>query len=111
MYSYLTLGISIILAIFAQILFKYSAQTNTSKDIITMLLDYKLALGFLIYFFSAILYIYSLKKIELSIAYPTISLSYVAILFLSFFLFGETITLLKVLGCSMIVLGVFLLWV
>lgn len=76
-----------------------------------MIFDFKLATGFLLYFLSAILYIYSLKKIDLSIAYPTVSLSYVAILFISFLIFGEAITLFKILGCSMIILGVFLLWV
>ena len=70
-----------------------------------------MASGFLLYFISAILYIYSLKKIDLSIAYPTISLSYIAIIFLSFLLFGETITLLKIIGCAIIILGVFLVWV
>ena len=111
MSSYLALGGSIILATIAQIIFKYYSQTNTSKNYIMMIFDLKLASGFLLYFISAILYIYSLKKIDLSIAYPTISLSYIAIIFLSFLLFGETITLLKIIGCAIIILGVFLVWV
>jgi len=111
MFSYLTLGSSIILAVFAQIFFKYYTQTNSSKDLLSIIFDLKLAAGFLLYFVSAILYIYSLKKIDLSIAYPTISLSYIAVLILSFFIFGETITLFKIIGCGMIILGVFFLWV
>ncbi len=76
-----------------------------------MLFDLKLASGLFLYFLSALLYIYSLKKIDLSIAYPTISLSYIAIIFISFFMFGEAITLFKIIGCAIIILGVFLLWV
>ena len=102
---------SIILAVFAQLLFKaFSLSKPEDVEIYFYLINYKLLGGFLLYFLSAILYLYALKKIDLSIAYPTISISYILIIFLSYYLFGEAVTSYKILGSILILLGVFFIW-
>ena len=51
-------------------------------------------------------WVFILKKIELSVAYPTLSISFVFILILSNFFFGEQTSLQKVIGTIFIVFGV-----
>ena len=102
---------SIFIAIIAQLFFKaFSLSKPEDGNTFLYLLNYKLILGLSLYFISAILYIFSLKKIELSIAYPTISISYVFIIFISHFIFGESLTTYKILGSILIALGVSLMW-
>jgi drug/metabolite transporter (DMT)-like permease len=48
----------------------------------------------------------ALRDGELSILYPIISLTYVWVTFLSYFVFHENITPIKILGIAIIVTGV-----
>jgi small multidrug resistance pump len=102
---------SIFIAVIAQLFFKaFSLSKPGSENIYLYLLNYKLILGFSLYFMSAILYIFALKKIDLSVAYPTISISYIFVILLSHFIFGESLTTYKILGSVLIALGVSLMW-
>lgn len=102
---------SILLAVFAQILWKSFAISNEQLDFTFLnLLDLKLILGFLLYFISAIFYISAIHKIQLSLAYPSISISYIVISILSFFLFNEALTINKFIGSLVIIIGIYLIW-
>ncbi|QGG49348.1 EamA family transporter [Heliorestis convoluta] len=65
--------------------------------------------GFLLFGMSSLLWIVAISKVELSLAYPMVSLGYVLVLFLSWALLGETITLIRISGVLVICLGVFLI--
>ncbi len=102
---------SIFIAVVAQLFFKaFSLSKIDGESYYMYFLNYKLIIGFLLYFVSALLYIVSLKKIELSVAYPTISISYIFIILLSHFMFGESLTIYKILGSVLIIAGVSLMW-
>jgi drug/metabolite transporter (DMT)-like permease len=62
-----------------------------------------IALG--IYAFSAILWLLALMKADLSFAYPFLSLTYVAVLLGGAVLFHEQVTLMRLVGFIVIVLG------
>ena len=109
MYFFLLFS-SIFLAVIAQLLFKSSMISSFETKFFFYFFDFKILLGLCLYLISALLYIFSLKKIELSIAYPTVAISYIFIIFLSNYFFGESITFYKLLGCLLIVFGVTLLW-
>jgi drug/metabolite transporter (DMT)-like permease len=64
--------------------------------------------GIVIYFFGVFFWLYGLSKIELSFAFPFVSLSYILVFILSWFLLGENISLLRWVGLATICLGVFL---
>jgi multidrug transporter EmrE-like cation transporter len=51
----------------------------------------------------------TLTKFELSYAYPFMSLSFVAVFFLSIFLYSEPLTWQKAGGLSLIILGLIVL--
>lgn len=108
----LLLIISILIAVIAQLFFKaFSlAPKSVDENLFYQLFDYKLITGFSLYFISAVLYIISLKKIDLSVAYPSISLSYIFVIVLSHVIFNEPLTAYKIAGSILIALGVSLMW-
>lgn len=66
--------------------------------------------GLFLYFLSAALWVMILSKVELSFAYPMLSLGYILILFVSWAFLGETITWIRILGVVLICLGVFFIF-
>ena len=65
--------------------------------------------GLLFYAMSAMVWLVILSRIELSFAYPLISTGYIAVVFLSWLLFHEHVTPIRVVGTVVICLGVFLI--
>ena len=66
-----------------------------------------LAMG--IYFVSAVLWLLSLLKADLSFAYPFLSLTYIAVLFGGAFFFHESISWLRLVGCAVIIIGLLII--
>ena len=65
--------------------------------------------GLSIYFLGVFFWLYALSKVELSFAYPFVSLSYVLVLFFSWMFLGEQISLIRWAGVVSICLGVVLI--
>lgn len=65
--------------------------------------------GFCAYAISSILWLVAISKLPLSTAYPLLSMGYVIVVFASFFLFGESITVPKLIGVVLICTGVILI--
>lgn len=65
-------------------------------------------LGFFLYFLSSLIWLKMLSKVELSYAYPMISLGYIFIVFLSWLVFKENISLWRWIGVILISVGVIL---
>ena len=53
-----------------------------------------------------LLWIATMTKMEISYAYPFTMLGFIAVLVLSVLLFGESMNIYKIIGCSIIVIGV-----
>ena len=66
-------------------------------------------LGFLCYAISAASWLVILSRVELSYAYPLISIGYILVMILSKYLFNETITGLRIAGTLAVCAGVFLI--
>lgn len=65
--------------------------------------------GLLAYFFGVFFWLYGLSKIDLSFAFPFVSLSYVLVFVLSWLFLGEHISALRWIGLATICAGVFIL--
>ena len=65
--------------------------------------------GFALYALSAMVWLVILSRVELSFAYPLISTGYIAVVFLSWLLFHEHVTLIRVAGTLVICAGVYLI--
>lgn len=115
--TFLLIVVNILLAVVGQTITKIGiskigAFTNMPlKDFIIKAFLSPLVLGGLfLYVISAVVWFMVLSKIDLSIAYPTLSLGYILILFISYFYLGEPLTAIKFFGILLICGGVYLIF-
>ena len=60
------------------------------------------------YVISVIVWILALSRVEVSIAYPMLSIGYVVNALAAWYLFGEAVTLARLAGIGVIIVGVYL---
>ena len=65
--------------------------------------------GFLLYLVSAASWLIILSRVDLSFAYPMISIGYIVIVVLSKYMFDEPVTTMRIAGTLLVCAGVFLL--
>ena len=58
------------------------------------------------YVISVVVWIMALSRVEVSIAYPLLSVGYVVNALAAWYLFGEAVTLTRLLGIAIIIVGV-----
>ncbi|MCI1943939.1 SMR family transporter [Clostridium luticellarii] len=107
---------SVFLGAMGQVLVKYGA-VNLQLDftlkyllpsILSILKNIPVMCGIISYGLSFLLWIKVLSKVELSYAYPMVSLGYIITMLFSYFVFKENITLMRILGVGFIIIGVIL---
>ena len=109
--------ISVLVGAIGQLLLKHGMNTLgpltlSVSDIFTTLL--KMATspyvvgGLFVYVCSTVFWLVALSRVDLSYAYPFASLSYILMLVVSWRLFDENISLLRLLGTATIAFGVLL---
>lgn len=64
--------------------------------------------GVLCYVVSLVVWIMALSRVEVSVAYPMLSIGYVVNAAAAYFLFGEAVTLQRLLGIGVIIVGVYI---
>jgi len=67
-----------------------------------------IAAGIGCYVVSVVVWILALSRVEVSIAYPMLSIGYAVNALAAYYLLGEAVTPMRLLGIGIIVLGVFL---
>jgi len=102
------------LAVIGQLLLKAgvlaSSLSPSLDSILKTIFQPFVFLGLTSYGLSAIIWLFVLQKFPLSVAYPALSLTYIAIIASSYYIFKEPITSTKVLGVLFIILGVYFLF-
>ncbi|MSQ69782.1 MAG: 4-amino-4-deoxy-L-arabinose transferase [Betaproteobacteria bacterium] len=64
--------------------------------------------GVLCYFVSMVLWIMALSRVQVSIAYPMISIGYVINAIAAWYLFGEPVSAMRLTGIGIIIVGVYI---
>lgn len=82
---------------------------HIGKMIINIFSNIYLFAGIVCFGASVILWMITLSKVNVSIAYPFTSLGYVLVAILSYFIFNEPLTVQKIIGILIICLGVVVL--
>lgn len=85
------------------------ASIDLESSFFTILKNYNLYLGAFLYILSAILNIILLSKINYSIALPLTSITYIWTLFFSSVVLKEKITIKKIIGIILIIIGAIIL--
>lgn len=105
---------SVFLGAFGQILVKYGATRFSENlfnqgilhSISTLITNIPVVTGAFLYGISFLIWIKVLSKVELSYAYPMVSIGYIFVMVFSYFVFKENITLMRLIGVSFIIIGV-----
>ena len=103
---YVALGIGILAGISGQILLKAGAD---APDFVSQVLRPSTLCGLALYGSAAFLYIVALRKIPVSVAFPSVSVSYALVAILGHFIFGEPFGLKQIGGLALIMGGVVLI--
>ena len=104
---YAALLAAILLGVMGQILLKTGAER--SADMVGQFRDPFTIVGFAVYAFAAILYIIAIKKIPISIAFPSVAASYIAVAVIAHLLWGEPLGWPQFAGILLIGSGILLL--
>ncbi|EKE78736.1 DMT family transporter [Oceanibaculum indicum] len=104
--SIAALAVGILIGVAGQMLLKAGASGDT---LLKQFLSPQSILGLGLYFAAAVCYMYALRKLPVSVAFPSVSLSYVIVALLAYWTMGESLGPLKLAGIAMIVGGVFLI--
>jgi len=86
-----------------------SGYENIANFVFKLITNWFLVFGLTLFGLGFALWVFILNKVQLSTAAPIMSLSYVFIMVISYFLFKEPITGVKVAGVLSILLGVILI--
>lgn len=90
----------------AQVFLKFGAAAVSRPTPAQLLFNPALLLGYSLYGVSTGLFILALRRGQLSVIYPVISLTYVWVAILSILVFEESMNLLKGIGLAVVVAGV-----
>jgi drug/metabolite transporter (DMT)-like permease len=109
-----TILITVFMSACAQLLLKLGVTAaigaghsfnNGLNGIIQILLSPLIIIGILIYGSSVLVWIWVLSRVELSVAYPFVGLSFVFTLLFGALILGEGMSITKILGTVMITAG------
>jgi small multidrug resistance pump len=103
---YLSLAAGILLGIAAQLLLKVGATGD--GNLIAQLLRPQTMVGLGLYGLAAFFYIFALRKIPVTVAFPSVALSYAAIAVLGYLVLREPLSMVQIAGIALIMAGVVL---
>jgi len=107
--AYSLLLVAVVLAVVGQLLLKHGMSRRPDfrlRDIVELIHDYSICGGFCCYGFAMLLYFKVLAKLDLSLAYPTLSLAYVLVIIMSRVVFKESVSPVHWLAVLIICIGV-----
>jgi len=104
--SFLYISVAVVLGTAAQLFLK--AGTNATPVGLGLALEPRILAGVGCYAVSLVIWILALSKTPVSIAYPMVSLGFALNALLAWWLLGEAVTPMRMLGISIIIIGVYL---
>jgi small multidrug resistance pump len=106
--AYAWLGLAICLGVAGQVVLKSGAEASTG--LISQFLSPWTIAGLGIYFLAALTYIIAIKRIPVSLAYPSVSISYGILAVLAHLIWKEPLTWHHAAGIALISSGIFVLF-
>lgn len=116
---YISLAISITANCASLILLKqgmlsvgqFTERLRELRSWLTLLLNPYVLIGIVLFAVSFVSWMIALAKIDLSLAYPTLSITYVIIAVVSFLLFGESLPWNRIVGMTVIIAGITVMYI
>ncbi|MEK6749918.1 MAG: EamA family transporter [Pseudomonadota bacterium] len=85
------------------------AQKDYPNALLAVFTNWPVLLGLFLYGVGTIIWLLVLAKADLSYAYPFVSLGFIITLALGFFVLHESVTLTRLAGTLLVMLGVFMI--
>ena len=104
--SFAIILVGVLLNAAAQLLLK--AGTNAVPLGLRLAIEPHILAGLACYVVSVVVWIVALSRVPVSIAYPMLSIGYVVNAIAAWYLLGEAVTPMRLVGIGIIVLGVFI---
>jgi len=82
---------------------------NLIEILFKIVFEYHILAGLTCCVFSVGIWIVALSKVPVSVAYPLLSLGYILNAFAAWYFFGEVLSMQKIIGITVIIVGVYLL--
>ncbi len=79
---------------------------HSALDLMGILLNWRIVIGLALYFIPAMIWILLLRKVDLSLLQPLMSMVYVVTPLLAIYVFNEHVSALRWAGIGVIVIGV-----
>jgi small multidrug resistance pump len=105
---YAALFIAIALGVCGQVLLKTGSMR--AGDVVTQLFDPFTLVGLIAYGLAAVFYMGAIRKIPIGLAFPTVSISYVAVAVIAHYAWGEPFGVAQLAGIVLIGAGILLLY-
>jgi multidrug transporter EmrE-like cation transporter len=86
--------------------FLKSGAGRLERNLKSLLLNWRLALGIGIYLLSSVFFVFGMRRGELSVLYPLVALGYMWTVIWSKIFFGEPLTKAKFIAVGMILVGI-----
>ena len=114
MFNVIVILVSVGLNASAQLFLKKGAEILNDPNILEnlffkVILNHFILAGLACYAVSILLWIYALSKVDVSAAYPMISIGFIINVIAAWYLFGEPLGVVKLIGVFFIIVGVFLI--
>lgn len=116
-HPYLYIFLCVVLNVISQLLLKTGMNTighfqmeatnllNTSIKIAT---NPNIIIGLLLYGLSFALWLVALSRLDVSLAYPLLSIGYIIMPFVAYLFLGEVLSILRIVGICIIIVGVYI---
>jgi multidrug transporter EmrE-like cation transporter len=106
LYSFSFILAGVLLNAAAQLLLK--AGTNAMPLGLKLAFEPHILAGLACYVISVVVWVVALSRVPVSIAYPMLSIGYVVNAIAAYYLFGESVTPMRMAGIGIILVGVFI---
>ena len=111
---YIALFVAIGANVFANLAFKFAMQSSAlsmgKRSIMVLLANPWIWVGLLNATILLGCYLYAIRGIEISVAYPTVTaIAMIGLAFFGAWLFSESLTLPKIIGIGLVIFGIFLI--
>ena len=110
--NFLLLLVNLVLVVTGQTLIKFGVNNigNFSampfiQFVVKAFTTIPIVVGIFLYVISTVVWLMLLSRVSLSVAYPSLSLGYLAILFVSWFYLGESVNFYQVVGVLLVIAG------
>lgn len=111
--GYIYIFATVLCTVYGQLMLKWRVETlqpqfslHPLKEAGRLLLDIGVVSGFAAAFIASFFWMAAMTRFELSYAYPFMALNFILVFICSYFIFGDSINILRMLGLLCIVLGV-----